>query len=115
MKSLSETPDGSAVHPLAHISSGERPTQQAISADGISKINIADFSVPAKVKLPSAAIGTGIGAGLTLAPGEALGWGPGGLRTAELRPGEYGAGSFFQPATRSFHELELRCGILLAA
>ena len=91
MKSLSETPDGSAVHPLAHISSGERPTQQAISADGISKINIADFSVPAKVKLPTAAIGTGIGAGLTLAPGEALGWGPGGLRTAELRPGEYGA------------------------
>ena len=86
MRSLWEMPDGSAVHPLAHTSEGRGLRSKRVSADGISEQNIADFSVPDKLKLPAVGVGSGLGAGLTLLPEEAFGWGQGGLRTSELRP-----------------------------
>ena len=68
-KSLSEMPDGSAGHPLAHTSTGEGPTQRAISADGISQQSIADFSLPDKLRLPAVPLAGGLGAGLAMPEG----------------------------------------------
>ncbi|WP_458401128.1 hypothetical protein [Mailhella sp.] len=68
-KSLSEMPDGSAGHPLAHTSTGEGPTQRAISADSISHQTIADSAVPDKLKLPAAGLTVGLGSGLALPEG----------------------------------------------
>ena len=71
--------------------STQRMPLSAVNPQPAHEEILATQSSGVKENAISAAIGTGIGAGLTLAPGEALGWGPGGLRTAELRPGEYGA------------------------
>lgn len=79
-------PDGSAVHPLAHTSEGRGLRSERVSADGISEQNVAGISVPDKLKLPAVGLGSGLGAGLTLSPEEAFGWGQGGLRTSELKP-----------------------------
>ena len=59
---------------------------ERVSADGISEQNISDFSLPDKLKLPAVGLTSGLGAGLTLTPEQAFGWGKDGLRTAELNP-----------------------------
>ena len=47
-----------------------------------------ESSVPESIHRRNALIPLALGSGLALTPDEAFGWGPGGLRTSDLRPGD---------------------------